>query len=100
MPPDPEAGTDYHVNYRGPQYLTDVWYLCGAFDNVAEARKCFAARLAADLSEATRPGSEWRIVGVRGAEVVEVVEHLRLTTKGPPSLLEDQRAPVSASPAS
>ena len=38
MTPPPKLTVDYHVNYRGPNYLTDVWYLCGAFDNLAEAQ--------------------------------------------------------------
>ncbi|WP_431856969.1 hypothetical protein [Azospirillum sp.] len=83
--------TEYHVNYRGPTYLNDVWYLCGAFDSLAEARACFAARLTADLTAGNQVGCEWRLVGVRDAVIVEVHDHVRLAAKGPPTVLEDRR---------
>ncbi|HYH18246.1 MAG TPA: hypothetical protein VD995_06475 [Azospirillum sp.] len=72
-----DDGAEYHVNYRGPSYMPDVWYLCGAFDNLAEARAFFSARIAADTAAITAPGSEWRLVGVRDGEVVKVIEHVR-----------------------
>lgn len=89
-PDDEAAGTEYHVNYRGPNYLADVWYLCGAYDNLAEARDGFGARLAADLAAGHQVGSEWRLVGVRAAVVVAVIEHVRLTAKGTETVLEDK----------
>lgn len=91
----PPIGVDYHVNYRGPTYLSDVWYLCGAFDNPDEAKACFATRLASDMAGDAAVGSEWRLVSVRDAEIVEVIEHVRLTAKGSgganPTVLEDLR---------
>lgn len=88
---DGEAdGTEYHVNYRGPNYLRDVWYLCGAYDSLAEARAGFAARLSADLAAGNQVGCEWRLVSVCDAQIVEVHEHIRLTARGTPTVLEDQ----------
>ena len=90
---DTANGAEYHVNYRGPTYLTDVWHLCGAYDNLAEARAGFAARLVADLTAGERIGCEWRLVAVRDALIVEVHDHVRLTARGVPTVLEDRRQP-------
>jgi len=78
----PAPAVDYHVNYRGPNYLTNVWYLCGAFDNLAEAQTNLEQRIAADFKNDPKVGSEWRLVAVQEAEVVAVIEHLRLTDAG------------------
>ncbi|HEY0837983.1 MAG TPA: hypothetical protein VGE72_28970 [Azospirillum sp.] len=77
MGPERHDGAEYHVNYRAPNYMPDVWFLCGAFDNLAEARAFFSAKLADDAAGAPVPGSEWRLVCVRDGAVVEVVEHIR-----------------------
>ncbi len=82
MTPAPETGIDYHVNYRGPSYLAEVWYLCGAYDNLADAQAALAGRVASDLDAAVGVGSEWRLVAVYKAEVVAVIEHMRLTGNG------------------
>jgi hypothetical protein len=82
MTPAPKLAVDYHVNYRGPNYLTNVWYLCGAFDNLAEAQMNLEARVASDLKNEPKFGSEWRLVAVHEAQVVTVIEHLRLTEAG------------------
>lgn len=78
----PTLAVDYHVNYRGPNYLTNVWYLCGAFDNLAEAHTNLEGRVATDLKNEPKVGSEWRLVAVHEAEIVAVIEHLRLTEAG------------------
>lgn len=77
-----DDAVDYHVNYRGPTYLTDVWYLCGAFDNLAEAWASLEARIAADMGQTPEPGTEWRLVAVRAAVIAAVIEHRRLTERG------------------
>ncbi|WP_431855237.1 hypothetical protein [Azospirillum sp.] len=82
MTPPPKLTVDYHVNYRGPNYLTDVWYLCGAFDNLAEAQVNIEVRVASDLKNDPKIGSEWRLVAVHEAQVVAIIEHLRLTEAG------------------
>lgn len=75
-------GVDYHVNYRGPNYLPEVWHLCGAFDNLAEAEAALKARIASDIGKEIEAGSEWRLVAVHNAEVVAVIDHVRLTAGG------------------
>ncbi len=82
MTPGPETGIDYHVNYRGPTYLAEVWYLCGAYDNLADAQAALAKRIASDLDAAVEAGSEWRLVAVYKAEIVAVIEHMLLTGNG------------------
>lgn len=82
MTPAPKLAVDYHVNYRGPNYLTNVWYLCGAFDNLVEAQAILDARVASDLRNDPKIGSEWRLVAVHEAQVVAVIEHLHLTEAG------------------
>ena len=78
----PAPAIDYHVNYRGPNYLTNVWYLCGAFDNLAEAQCLLEGRVALDLKNDPKIGSEWRLVAVHEANIVATIEHLRLTESG------------------